>query len=58
MARHEHRWGTELYISMRGGRRTLRRYVRYCVDGWCPLGKYRNGRVFMARPERNPRRMR
>lgn len=49
--KHEHRWGPWL----RAVHFRLKRHPktqRWCTEGWCPLGQYKNGRTFVARPER------
>lgn len=54
--KHEHQWGSWLKWCMDShlglpGRCTMKR-MRFCRNGWCPMGQYRNGRVIVARKER------
>ena len=45
---HVHRWGDSIYDRKR------KRWYRLCTDGWCPRGKWVNGKTFEARPDRKP----
>ena len=55
MTRHKHKWGSWI------GRRCTRpasakcggiHHYRLCIEGWCGAGQHRNGRVYVARPDR------
>ena len=43
--RRGHVWGC--WTSYDDGR-----LMRFCISGYCIMGQYRNGRTFVARPER------
>ena len=46
---HKHKWGPWFSLARWAQR------IRFCVDGWCPMGQKRNGWIFVARPDRgNP----
>ena len=45
--KHIHQWGNR-WVRDEKGRR-----FRYCINGWCPMGQYRNGRVYVCRATRN-----
>jgi hypothetical protein len=52
--KHQHQWG--LWLRSRPpDLSTPYRLTRFCINGYCPLGQYRNGRTFRARPGRQAR---
>jgi len=54
--RHVHQWSVWISGERRKWRgRVYRRDFRLCINGWCPMGQYRNGRVAMLRPGRKVR---
>ena len=51
--KHDHQWGPWFrYLHYRLKAHRRRRQFRFCINGWCPMGQYKNGRTFLARPER------
>lgn len=42
-----HRWGK--FLTGDDGKT-----IRYCIDGFCQMGQYRNYRIVVARPWRKP----
>jgi hypothetical protein len=53
---HLHQWGAWLQGDKKRWRAwKYRRDYRFCINGYCPLGQYRNGRTFAARPYRQAR---
>ena len=51
-SKHEHKWGPWLHPDKDRIDWFRLHVYRFCVDGWCSKGQYKNGRLFEARPER------
>lgn len=49
---HVHQWGQWFWTKLIHARSRRYRRLRYCVNGYCAMGQYANGRVAMMRPDR------
>lgn len=47
---HKHQWGP--WLKSMFATVPIYKRLRLCINGWCPMGQYRNGIIFMARPRR------